>query len=152
MRDRFIKLMATGLGTGLVPVAPGTAGSVLGVGYWWLLFNLQNKFLYYGIALTGVVFAIWCAGAAAKLYRQEDPSCVVIDEIVAIPLVLAGVPAVWWAVALGFVFFRLFDVWKPFPVRQSQALPGGVGIVVDDVLAAVYACGLTHAVVWLVTR
>jgi phosphatidylglycerophosphatase A len=152
MRDRLIKLFATGFCTGLVPVAPGTFGSVLGVGYWWLLVMFNNTWLYWGITLAGIVTAVWVAGAAAKLYGDEDPSCVVIDEIVAVPVALAFVVPVWWAAAIGFVFFRLFDVWKPWPVRQSQALPGGWGIVVDDVLAAGYACGLTHAVVWLLSR
>jgi phosphatidylglycerophosphatase A len=152
MRDRLIKFIATGLGTGLAPVAPGTVGSLLGVGYWWFLANLHNPWLYWGITVTAAGGAIWVAGEAAKLYGQEDPSCVVIDEIVALPVALALVVPVWWAVALGFVFFRLFDVWKPWPVRQSQSLPGGLGIVVDDVLAAGYACALTHAAVWLLSR
>jgi phosphatidylglycerophosphatase A len=152
MRDRLIKFIATGFGSGLVPVAPGTAGSVIGVGYWWLLASLHNPWLYFGISTAAALGAIAVAGAAAKLYGEEDPSCVVIDEIVALPVALAFVLPVWWAVALGFVFFRLFDVWKPWPVRQSQALPAGWGIVVDDLLAGVYACALTHAVVWLLSR
>jgi phosphatidylglycerophosphatase A len=81
---------------------------------------------------------------------KKDPSCVVIDEIAAVPVALAGVGG-WWIV-LGFCLFRLFDVWKPWPIRQSQELPGGWGIVVDDLLAAGAACGVTHAVIWLAAR
>jgi len=82
-------------------------------------------------------------------FANPNPPQVVIDEIVAMPLVLAGVGLVWWKVALGFVWFRVFDIWKPPPVRQAQVFSGGVGIVLDDLLAAAYACLTTHAVIWL---
>jgi phosphatidylglycerophosphatase A len=77
---------------------------------------------------------------------------VVIDEICSIPLALAGLGTVLWMVAVAFVLFRLFDIWKPTPIRQVQRWPGGVGIVADDLLAAVYACVATHGVAWLVAR
>lgn len=151
MRDRLIKFLATGFGVGNLPVAPGTAGSLVGVGYWWLL-NHGAAWAYWPATILVVLFAVWCSGAASELYRKPDPACVVIDEICAMPIALAGTSHVWWHVVLGFVWFRVFDVWKPSPVRQAQAFAGGLGIVLDDLLAAGYACATTHAVVWLIAR
>ena len=151
MRERFIKLIATGFGVGNLPVAPGTAGSLLGIGYWWMLARADAWFYWTGFGV-GVVLAVWCAGAASEIYRRPDPPTVVIDEIAAMPLALAGINHVWWQVAVAFGLFRLFDVWKPPPVRQAQAFSGGVGIVLDDLLAAVYTCVATHSVIWLLSH
>jgi phosphatidylglycerophosphatase A len=148
MRNGLVKLFATGFGVGKLPVAPGTAGSVLGIAYWWSLTLLQ-PWAHWLVFMLAVLFAVWCAGEAAELLRKPDPVQVVIDEIVAIPLALAGVGPVWWKVVIGLAWFRVFDIWKPPPVRQAQAFSGGIGIVLDDLLAAVYACLTTHGVIWL---
>ena len=148
MRDRLATFVATGFGVGRLPVAPGTAGSVLGVAYWWLLRQSGNWWLYGLVVLAGLMVAVVCAGRAAIVMNKPDPAVVVIDELAAVPVALAGIGTVWWQLALGFALFRLFDISKPPPVRQAQALPGGWGIVVDDVLAAVYACAGTHAAIW----
>jgi phosphatidylglycerophosphatase A len=151
MRNRLIQFIASGFGAGYAPVAPGTVGSLLGVGYWWLL-TRGNVWVYWLAFAAGVVFAVWCAGEAAEALRRPDPRCVVIDEIAAMPLALAGLGVQPWKIAVGFVCFRAFDVWKPAPVRQAEIFSGGIGIVLDDLFAAVYACGATHAVVWVVER
>jgi phosphatidylglycerophosphatase A len=153
MRERLLKFIASGLGVGFLPVAPGTAGSLLGVGYWWLLMHTGPWIHWLGF-MAGLAFAVWCSGEAAEAWRKPDPSCVVIDEIAVMPLVLAGVsaPHLLAKITLGFVLFRLFDIWKPWPVRQAQALTSGLGIVMDDVLAAVYACVATHSVVWVLGK
>ena len=148
MRNRLVKFLATGFGIGKVPLGPGTVGSILGVAYWWSLTLLQ-PWAHWLVFALAVLFAVWCAGEAADLFRKPDPPQVVIDEIVAMPLALAGVGMEWWKIAIGFIWFRVFDVWKPPPVRQAQAFSGGVGIVVDDLLAAAYACLTTHAVIWV---
>ncbi len=149
MRERLIRCLATGFYSGLVPFAPGLAGSVVGLGYWWLLKWFGSTW-YWLIVVLVVLFAVWCSGMAAKAMGQKDPSCVVIDETAAVPVALAGLDGWWWIV--GFVLFRVFDVWKPPGIRQSQQLPGGWGIVADDLLAAVAACGLTRVMVWLAAR
>lgn len=145
------KFLATGFGLGRSPVAPGTVGSLLGMGYWWLLIRSGNPWVYWLIFAAGVILAVWVSGEVAQAMQKQDPPCVVIDEIAALPLALAGLDPVWWQVALGFVWFRVFDVWKPSPVREAQSFSGGVGIVLDDVLAALYACGITHLIVWALT-
>lgn len=151
MRERLVKILATGFGAGLVPTAPGTAGSVVGVVLWWGL-NHLTPWAYWLVTVLVVALAVWSAGAAAELYRKQDPPCVVIDEICAMPIVLAGIGQHWWHVVIGFVWFRLFDVWKPPPVRQAQVFSGGIGIVLDDLLAAGYACATTHGVIWLIAK
>ncbi len=151
MRNRLIKFLAAGFGAGWFPVAPGTVGSLVGVGYWWLLCRC-NPWAHWLIFAAGVLFAIWCAGEAAEILRRPDPSSVVIDEIAAMPLALAGLAMRPWEILLGFVCFRVFDVWKPPPVRQAEDFSGGLGIVLDDLLAALYACGAAHAIIWAVAR
>ena len=151
MRERLILQIATGLGVGRSRIAPGTVGSIVGLGYWWLLVQLHSGYLYWLTFMAVAAFAVWCGGEAAKIMRHDDPPCVVVDEICAVPLALAGLGMVWWMVALAFVLFRLFDIWKPTPIRQVQRWPGGVGIVADDLLAAVYACAATQAIIWLIT-
>lgn len=151
MRDRLVKFLATGFGVGNMPVGPGLAGSLVGLGYWWLLVRSGHVWVYWVAFVVGVVLAVWIAGEAAELLRDPDPASVVIDEIVVVPLALAGLAPVWWHIAIGFVLFRLFDVWKPPPVRQAENFSGGVGIVLDDVVAALYACAGTHAIVWAVS-
>ena len=151
MRDRFVKLLATGGGAGYLPKMPGTAGSVLGIGVW-LLIQLAGNSWVWVVFVAGILPVIWIAGMAERLFGQHDPQCVVIDEIVGMPVALAGIALDWRLVLTGFVAFRLFDIWKPFPIRQSQRLPAGWGVVVDDLLAGGLACAVTHAVVWVVGR
>jgi phosphatidylglycerophosphatase A len=141
MRDRLTRFIATGFGAGLVPFVPGTAGSAVGLGYWWLL-TQTPPVVYWSVFIAGLAVALWSAGVTARMMGQPDPSSVVIDELTAVPLALAGVTGWWWVPA--FVLFRVFDIWKPWPVCQSQKLPGGWGIVVDDVLAAGYACAVVQ--------
>ena len=151
MYNRLIKFMASGLGVGYFPVAPGTVGSLLGVGYWWSL-TLLLPWAHWLVFVVGVLFAVWCAGEAAEILRRPDPSCVVIDEIAVMPLALAGLAMRPWPILIGFACFRLFDIWKPPPVRQAQDFSGGVGIVLDDLIAALYACGATHLILWAAMR
>jgi phosphatidylglycerophosphatase A len=151
MRERLIKFLATGFGVGWLPAAPGTAGSLVGVAFWWGLHQVHPAWLRGLLVVLAIGFAVWCAGAASEILRHPDPPSVVIDEIVAMPLVLIGLGARWWYVVVAFVMFRVFDIWKPPPVREAQNFTGGIGIVLDDLLAAAYACVTTHGIVWLVS-
>ena len=149
MNTRLVKFIATGFGVGYLPKMPGTAGAVLGIGVW-LLIQLAGNSWAWIVFAGGILPAIWIAGAAERAIGQPDPGCVVIDEMIGMPLALAGIAPVGWLVLTGFAAFRLFDIWKPFPIRQSQKLPGGWGIVVDDLLAGGLACAVTHAIAWAV--
>jgi phosphatidylglycerophosphatase A len=147
--------IAQGFGVGRIPVAPGTFGSVVGLGWLALLLLLRSWPLFLCANVAAIGLSIWLCGAAEQTLKAKDPGCVVLDEIVAIPLCFIGWLAVvclreqrWpepgyfcarWLSTLGiFALFRFFDVVKPWPVRQSQSLRGGLGVTVDDVLAAVY--------------
>jgi phosphatidylglycerophosphatase A len=151
MRDRLVKFLATGFGVGYSPVAPGTVGALVGVGFWWALNQTHHLWLRGLLLVLSIMIAVWCAGAASDLMHHPDPSSVVIDEIVAVPLVMIGLGAHWWHIVVGFALFRLFDIWKPSPVREAEDFSGGIGIVLDDLIAAAYACMATHLVVYLVS-
>jgi phosphatidylglycerophosphatase A len=157
--------LAQGFGIGRIPVAPGTFGSVVGVLWFAVLLLTGNLWLFIAGAFAAIALSVWLCGAAEEVLGQTDPGCVVLDEIAAVPLCFLGLVVVQfcqsgslpapasffsthsWPWTLGvFVAFRFFDVAKPWPVRQSQSLPGGWGVTVDDLLAAVYV----NAVVLLV--
>jgi phosphatidylglycerophosphatase A len=138
-KDKAVIFLATGCFVGNVPVAPGTAGSLLGILACWVLSRIQLSLA----ALVVVVFiflAMGIAAAAQNLMNRSDPGCIVIDEIAGMMIALLGLPFNWVIVAVGFIFFRILDVLKPFPIgRLEQRLSGGVGVVIDDVAAGIMA-------------
>jgi phosphatidylglycerophosphatase A len=139
-------VLATGLGIGFVPVMPGTFGSLLGLLLAWTV-GTSGWPVGFQVALEGAIFlaGIPICGRAARLFGRPDPGSVVYDEIAALPLVFSSVPLVFStsmalpASILGFIWFRLFDIAKPWPVHRLERVPGGLGIMIDDVAAAVYA-------------
>ena len=144
-----VNLLAFGLGTGLSPVAPGTVGTILGVVLAWLLQALSFE-LQFMVAIALIVSGVWICGESAKRVGVHDHSGIVWDEIAAMYLILIVVPvsvAIW---ALAFALFRLFDIWKPWPIRDlDHRLHGGLGIMLDDLVAALYAALLLGFGVWL---
>jgi len=146
MRDKFALLIGTGFGSGFLRPAPGTWGSFVGFAYFYALTKCPLA-LGVGIVIAVIALAVWSSGEAARLLGKKDPGQVVIDEIAAIPLaawplVLAPVAWEWWVAT--FVLWRIADIVKPPPARQFERLPGGWGIVVDDLMSGLYV-GL---VVW----
>jgi len=135
--------------------APGTWGSVAGLLYFTVFF-LPASFWPWALILSlpGLYLAVAMCGEAEFRLGRRDPGEVILDECMAMPLCFLGWPALaalWprWAVFIaGFVLFRLFDITKPFGIRKLQDLPGGWGIVADDVAAALAACTVLHAFVW----
>jgi phosphatidylglycerophosphatase A len=160
--------IAQGFGVGRIPVAPGTFGSVIGLGWLALLLLTGNLWLFLAGSIAGLLLSVWVCGVGEKILKQKDPGSVVFDEIAAIPFCFTGWIAIlmWktgsfpapenffsrqqWLPTLGvFAAFRFFDVLKPWPVRQSQSLPGGWGVTIDDALAAVYVNAVIIAVYFL---
>lgn len=137
--DKVIKLMATGLGLGYLPKAPGTFGTLLGIPLFWALKDLPP--VHYAIFLVVfVLFSCWVADKAKALFGQDDPKQVTIDEIAGFMVTMAFHPWGLKTVVAGFVLFRLFDILKPPPVRQiDRRMHNGLGIVLDDVMAGIYA-------------
>ena len=129
--------MATSLGVGYVPVAPGTVGSLVGLALWVLLPTAPVPQLV-AIAMLFVAGA-WSAGACERHLGRPDPSQVVIDEVMGMLITLWMNPVGWVGAGVGFLFFRLFDVIKPYPANRLEDLHGGVGVMADDAMAAIYA-------------
>lgn len=137
---------ATGLGFGYAPKAPGTAGSLLGPPLVWAWHSLQLPTAA-GFAAFAVliVFGIWVCHQAGQYFGRVDPGAVVFDEIAAFPVVFFAIPLTPTTAVAGFLWFRLFDVWKPWPIHRLEKLPGGLGVMADDQAAAIYAA----AALWL---
>jgi phosphatidylglycerophosphatase A len=135
-----VHLVAFGFGTGLVPRAPGTAGSVLGVvAAWWLVeLPLVARL---GVVAGVIALGIFVCGESARRLKRHDDQRIVFDEIAGVLLTAAIVAEQTFAtLALVFVFFRFFDIVKPWPIRDvDHRLGGGLGIMLDDLIAALYA-------------
>lgn len=142
----LIRFAATLGPVGYFPIAPATAGSAV-VALAFLLAPPVPLPIFIAMILGGTSFAIWIADEAEK-QLGHDAHPIVIDEVVGQMLALILVPHTWLAYGASFVLFRIFDVWKPLGAREAQALPGGVGIVVDDVIAGITACGVFHLLWW----
>lgn len=157
----FCALSVTTFGVGYLPIAPGTWGSMVGVLIYvafasiesaavaryvpkgwsepqvtaWLHF--ANLFLFLIFCLIG----IWAANRATVLFKAKDPSQAVVDEVIGQLLVFLFIPFTfsWKMILAGFLLFRIFDIWKPYPIDSLQSLPAGIGVCADDLLAGVYA-------------
>lgn len=146
VKTQLILLMATGLGIGYLPRAPGTFGSLLGpllvLGMLWLNLPLP-VYLLATVALFLV--GVFVCDRAAKILGLDDPGCIVFDEIsaftvVMLPVVDRAIDGRFLGISLiSFLWFRLFDIWKPWPVRYFDRIHGGWGIMADDYVAAIYA-------------
>jgi phosphatidylglycerophosphatase A len=133
--------IATWFGCGFSPFAPGTAGSLGALLPAILLARYAGwRPLYFAaLALVWMAPGIWAAGRTARACGQKDPTRVVIDEVLGQWITIAGATALNWKSWLAaFILFRLLDIWKPAPVRQLESLPGGYGIVADDIMAGLY--------------
>lgn len=162
--DFLALTIATGGGIGYAPLVPATFGSLGGVVVYLAAQRLNESFTgwAHGIHLSNalvesarasfiVVFliglfliGIWSATRVVKLTGEKDPRLVVVDEVLGQLIVLLFVPAAlgWWTIAAGFLAFRFFDIWKPFPANALESLPNGLGVMADDVAAGFYAAAL----------
>ena len=130
--------LSTWFGTGLLPVAPGTFGSLASVP---LVLVLQHIGVWYSAFVLALVtcVAVWASDRTQKLLGQNDPKEVVIDEVAGFLLAMFLLPSSWLVLGLGFLLFRGFDIIKPYPAKQAERLRGGLGIVMDDLIAGLYA-------------
>lgn len=159
-RDTLALAVAT-CGVGYIPIAPGTWGSAIGVGIY-LFFRIVSPQVLFGIQSAGwsptpfetfrtsfiliilialTITGIWAATRAEPLLGRKDPGPVVIDEVVGQLITYVFVPfnIGMGGVMLGFLLFRFFDIWKPYPIRRLEALESGLGVMADDIVAGVYA-------------
>ncbi|HEX3142832.1 MAG TPA: phosphatidylglycerophosphatase A [Pyrinomonadaceae bacterium] len=159
----YLALAIATCGVGYFPIAPGTLGAMVGVGLYlaiwgWLYgileanavrghLNLLYIFTPQMAAMLLVISVVtvagtWAATRAEKLMQRKDPSAVVIDEVAGQMIALLTGPfwlPTWWSVLSAFILFRLFDIWKPYPIRRFEALESGLGIMADDLVAGIYA-------------
>jgi phosphatidylglycerophosphatase A len=146
---RFAVFVATVGYCGYSPIAPGTVGSAAGlVVYalvWWTRSPLVEVALIVGLFAAGV----WAGTTAERYFGGIDPGPVVIDEVVGMLITLAFIPAGWIAACAGFFLFRVFDVLKPYPAGDFERLHGGLGVMADDAMAAVYANVSLRILMWL---
>lgn len=139
----FDVIIGTGFGSGFWPWGPGTVGALLATLIWiGLAYIFTPLYLLIITFLLVVLFTLLGIKTANGLepYWGEDPSKVVVDEMVGvwIPLLVAS-PDIWWQAWLAFLLFRIFDIWKPLGIRRMEAFPGGIGVMMDDILAGVYS-------------
>ena len=150
--DWLAVFLATGFGAGLIPFAPGTFGSLVGVAIAYLIIVTHQSaplLLLNGMLVASLLFTwlgLWASTRAEKLFERKDASQIVIDEVagqlIAYVLIAPYFPLgqrLWWVLLAGFALFRLFDIFKPYPINHLQALTGGVGVMMDDVIAGLYA-------------
>ena len=139
MHERFIRMMATGLGTGLSPAAPGTVGTLVGIPLYLVFIRFP-----WPVALLSIVafalFSVYISQEAELIYREKDPGRIVIDEIAGFQVTMFLIAPTFWSIVAGFLLFRIFDIIQPFPIRLCERrFPGGYGVVGDDIAAGVYA-------------
>lgn len=165
--ERAVVFLAQGFGVGARLPAPGTWGSLLGVGLFTVLAWPGSYPLYVLGTVLGILISVPICTAAERVLKRKDPGSVVLDELTAMPLCYLGWVTdtwlevggcsleelfanndAWWMLGAGFVAFRFFDILKPWPIRTLQRLPGGWGVVLDDVLAGL----ATAAVVFILSR
>ncbi len=133
----LIIIFATGIYSGYMPVAPGTAGTLVAVPLYIVLSRLP--FFYYGLTVVAFLFmSCWFSGSAEPIFLQRDSKHIVIDEVGGFLVAMAFLPPVPLYVISGFLLFRFFDIVKPFPVKRLGTLKGGYGVVADDVMAGIY--------------
>lgn len=131
--------LAFGFGSGLAPVAPGTAGTLAAVPLGWALAQLPLA-AYLGIVFAAFMLGVYVCGRTSADLGVHDHGGIVWDEFVGYWIAMTAAPPGWLWIATGFAAFRLFDIWKPWPIRVLDArVPGGLGIMLDDVLAGLYA-------------
>ena len=138
------RLIWTGFGLGLSPLAPGTCGTLLGVLLAWQFPDLVPVFV-----LPLAVAALLLAPFAAKAENRPDPPSFVLDEVVGYLVALMWVPYSWQALLVAFVAFRVFDIGKPWPIKRLEKVPGGWGVLLDDVMAGIYAHAVVRVFLWI---
>ncbi len=149
---RWIMTLATLGPVGHWRKMPGTYGSFVGLIWYTVFFHELDPFFY--LLMCGFTCYLACeiCTQAEFILQKKDPGCIILDEMVAMPLCFIGLQPymrhhpVWWYILGGFLLFRLLDIVKPLGIKRLQALPGGVGVVMDDVVAALATCCILHLI------
>lgn len=147
-----IHFLAYGFGTGLMPFAPGTFGSLVGVALFWFMAPMAAG-PYAALVVVMFVAGIYICGTTANDVGAVDPGFIVYDEVVGFLVAMYLMPADWRWIAAGFVIYRVFDIWKPFPIHNVEHVLGlGSGIMADDVIAGIYTLIILQTARFLIER
>jgi phosphatidylglycerophosphatase A len=147
MKSKFFLFLATGFGSGFSPVIPGTAGSLVAVPIYYFLSRIPSP--VYEITILACFFlSVYASDHAQRYWGKKDDRRIVIDEIIGFLITMLWLPGSVWTILAGFFLFRFFDILKPFPIRRLERIDGGYGVVLDDVLAGVYANIVLHLLFW----
>jgi phosphatidylglycerophosphatase A len=137
-----IHFIACGFGVGLIPIMPGTFGTMLGVLFYLILIKLPFLFFLFMVLLMNIAGIYLCGKVNKDLNTQDHPAAV-WDEIAAFPIVMLATPPTWYYILIGFILFRFFDILKPFPISYlDKNIHGGFGVMLDDIVAALISCGI----------
>jgi phosphatidylglycerophosphatase A len=150
----FHKIIATGFGSGYFPVAPGTAGAALATIIWYVVSIFVAPCILIiataGLITLFTIVGIWSANKLEPVWG-EDPSRIVVDEMVGVWIaLLAAIPDKFYYPLAAFILFRLFDIYKPLGIRRMESLKGGLGVMMDDILAGAYSFLLLLGLRWLI--
>ncbi|HXI56627.1 MAG TPA: phosphatidylglycerophosphatase A [Polyangia bacterium] len=140
-RQRLAHVLAVWFGCGHVPIAPGTAGTVGAIPLY-LLLRPHGPLAVFGAAVIVTIVGIWASGIVERRLGTKDPQIVCIDEVAGVLLTWVAAPSTWRGLLVGFVLFRLFDQWKPWPARRAERLGGGAGVMLDDVVAGAWGAAV----------
>jgi len=146
---RVAVFLATVAYCGYFPIAPGTVGSAAGLVVYALVWWTGSPLLEVGLILGLFALGVWAGTVAERYFGGIDPGPIVLDEVVGMLITLAFIPVGWSGALAGFVLFRIFDVIKPFPAGRFERLHGGLGVMADDAMAAVYANVSLRLTIWM---
>ncbi|MFH1288905.1 MAG: phosphatidylglycerophosphatase A [bacterium] len=136
-QENLVKIFAS-LFVGYSPVAPGTFGTLIGIPFY-LIFSLKGYKVYIIFTLLFLILGIKISSIAERLFNEHDSQKIIIDEIAGFLITMLFIPLKIKFIILGFIFFRIMDIWKPVPIYNLQKLPGGFGIMADDIMAGIYS-------------
>ena len=134
---------------GYFPFAPGTVGSAAGLVFYLLVWWTQSPIVEVGMIVALFAIGTWAGTIAERYFGGVDPGPIVMDEVVGMLITLAFIPVGWSGALAGFVLFRIFDVIKPYPADKLEAMHGGLGVMADDAMAAIYANLSLRLLMWL---
>lgn len=144
-----IHFLSLGFGAGISAIAPGTIGTLAAIPIYYLL-QTQSLPIYISVTIAMFIIGIGLCGYTARALNTHDHPGIVWDEIVGFLITMIAIPFTWYWLLSGFLLFRLFDIWKPFPIKQmDKRITGGLGIMLDDVLAGLYAWACLWALIYL---
>jgi len=142
--------IAFGFGVGTIPIAPGTFGTLIAVPFYLFLSTYSNT-TYLIITILFTVFSVWLCEKVSREIHIQDHQGMCIDEIVGYLVTMLYAPYGWGWIILGFILFRIFDIWKPWPIRQiDHQMQNGFGMILDDTIAGIYSMILIQLLAWII--